>query len=103
MTITNATLAACAVMVNPQTVELELINAGLDGAGNYTASLEKEVAKVACKVLSGTLALASVKEGDLTVSYDKEGIKSRLAYLSNLHGFTEFQSQSPTVSSPKFW
>lgn len=103
MTNKQAVLAFCAVMVNEPTAELELLNADLDPSANYSAADKEAIAKVSCSVLSSTLALSSVKEGDLTISCDREGIKSRLVFLSNQYGFTEFQDQGPTISAPKPW
>lgn len=103
MTITEAVTAQCAVLVNPATVDLEIINAGLDGSATYTAAMREDVAKTACNVLASHLGLSSVKEGDLTYSFDQKGIKDRLAFLSNQFGFTEFTLDEPTISSPKVW
>jgi hypothetical protein len=104
MTIKEAVIAFCSVTVNPSTVDLEIINSGLFGTDAYSQSLENEVAKIACKVLSAVLPLKSFREGELTINYDSEGIKNRLFSLSNQYGFTDFEvSQTPTISSPNVW
>lgn len=102
MTVKEAVTAQCGVLVNPDTVDLEVINAGLDGSATYTAAMITDVAKAACNVLASHLGISNVKEGDLSYSFDQDGIKARLNYLSDKHGFTEFQSV-PKVSSMNPW
>jgi len=106
MNIKEAVFGFCLIEVNGQTVELELLNAGLNGADNYLPQLAASVAKVSCNVLSAMLSLNNVKEGDLSISYDKDGIKKRLFYLAQQYGFDDVLDQldkDPTISSPNVW
>lgn len=102
MTVREAVLAQCAVEVNENLVDLEIINSDLNGVDTYANDLEKEVAYVACKVLHG-LIYSSLKEGDLTISYDKDLLQRRLSYLAGKHGFDEFNSQPKVRNKSYLW
>lgn len=103
MTNKEAVLSLCGVSVNESAADLELINAGLDASGAYSSANQSTIAKAACEVLNSMLSISSVKEGDFSVSIDRQGIQDRLVYLASKFGFTQFLSQGPTVSSPKVW
>ena len=89
MNIKGAVLAFCAVEVNPSTVSLEIINAAMTEEETYLLEDINKVARIACNVLSSMLVLSSVKEGDLTISYDTKGIENRLLYLAEQFGFED--------------
>lgn len=98
MTITQAVTSFCGIEVPGGTVELEIINGNLNGAGTYSAPLESQVAKVAYAVLSAMLPLSSFKEGDLTIQINTAGVKARLEYLSKKYGFEDvLEVGKPTV------
>lgn len=101
----QAVIAFCAIDVNDSTVCLELLNAGITELEPYDGSNQSSIALVACNVLNSMLALSGIKEGDLTINYDREGIKSRLLFLAKKYGFTDLLTQfgEPTISSPKVW
>ncbi|WP_114752296.1 DUF6706 family protein [Pleomorphovibrio marinus] len=102
MTVRGAVLAQCAIEVNEDLVDLEIINSDLNGVDTYSNDLEKEVAYVACKVLQ-SLIYSSLKEGDLTITYDKDLLQKRLSYLSGKHGFDEFNSQPKVRNKSYLW
>jgi hypothetical protein len=89
MNIKEAVLAFCAIEVNNSAVELEVINSGLNPGDDYTTQDERKVARTACNVLSTMLVLDSLKEGDLTISYNREGMIKRLLLLASKYGFAE--------------
>lgn len=93
MTIKEAVLAFCSVEVSDKTVDLEIINKYLNPDTDYVASMEKDVAYVALSVLSSLYIVNTFKEGDLTIQYDREGIKQRILFLANKYGLPEFIDQ----------
>lgn len=98
MNIKESVTAFCGVEVPGATVDLELINAGMDGAAEYSAGLEIQTARAAANVLASILPLASFKEGDLTIQVSTEGIKIRLAWLAKKYGFDDvLEVAKPTV------
>lgn len=101
MTIKEAVNSFVGIEVPENTTSLEIINAGLDGDAIYTGSLAIQVARVASNVLSVMLSLASLKEGDLTISYDREGIKARLLFLAKKYGFEDIVDEGKPVIRDK--
>jgi hypothetical protein len=104
MNIREAVSSFVSIEVNASTIALEIINAGMTPEQDYSADLQTVVARIAANVLSSMLSLSSVKEGDLTLNYDREGILKRLLYLAKSYGFSDLIAQhSPSISSPKVW
>lgn len=101
MTVKEATISFCAIEVPENTVDLEIINSGLDGELNYTGPLAKQVARIACNVLSAMLSLSNFKEGDLSITLDREGIKARLLFLAKQYGFDDIISEHKPVIRDK--
>ncbi len=98
MTVKEAATALCSVEVPSAAVDLEIINSGLDGASQYSKSMEKQVARISYQVLAGLLPLSSFKEGDLTIQLDRDGIRARLRFLSGTYGFDDvLQAAKPVV------
>lgn len=104
MTIKEAVTATIGTEVNDKTIDLNIVNAGYIGTDEYNATLEVDVARIAYKTLYATiLMIDSLKEGDLTISYSREGIERRLLFLSGEYGFTEpVSTAQPKIRNKSF-
>lgn len=103
MTITEAVVSMCSIEVPSNTVDLEIINGGLNGGDQYSAPLASSIARISCNVLAGILPLASFKEGDLTITINTAGVRARLEWLANKYGFDDILAVGkPTVRDKSY-
>lgn len=103
MTIKEAVIAICSLDVPGNTVDLELINSGLNGADTYLLSMKIEASRTAINVLSALLPLTSFKEGDLTIQLDREGIIARIKWIANDNGFDDVLDTRPKVRNKSMY
>ena len=89
MNIREAVNSICSLEVPSNTIEVEMINSGLNGSMEYYSSLKNQVSRTSINVLSALLPLSSFKEGDLTIQLDKAGILARIKWIAADNGFTD--------------
>lgn len=104
MTVKEALVSVVAIKFDQSDVELNkvFIDRGLDGESTYDRSKSQLVDLASVDVLITLLGLNSVSEGDMSISYDREGIKTRLLFLAKKHKLTsiiEAISPRPKVGS----
>lgn len=90
MTVKEALISVVAIKFDQSDVELNkvFIDRGLDGESIYDRSKSQLVDLASVDVLITLLGLNSVSEGDMSISYDREGIKTRLLFLAKKHKLT---------------
>lgn len=81
-------------------IEKALLDGDLNGDDNYDGSNAKNIDLITIDILQGMLSLASVSEGDYSVSYSLNGIKARLGYLNSKYDLGDLK---PAIRSPKVW
>jgi len=101
MTNKEATIAALQITgYSDSAIEKALLDNGLNGDLTYDPSNAKGIDLIAIEVLQGMLAVASVSEGGLSVSYSVSGIKARIDYLKGKNGIP---LDGPTVNVANVW
>lgn len=107
MTIKEAVLSVIQIKdVSDAELEKALIDRELDGNSEYKKENADNVDLVAVDMLVTLLGLSSVKEGDMSVSWNTEGIKTRLLFLAkkhNLHEILDLIDPKPTIEAVRLW
>ncbi|KGE14623.1 DUF6706 family protein [Sphingobacterium deserti] len=86
MTIKEAFQQFLGIDVDSKAVELALINAGLDGASDYSAALLPIVEKSTIDLLFQSIAVTSESESQYSTSKDAKLMRDRLLYLARKYG-----------------
>jgi hypothetical protein len=105
MNILEALMAEC----EPYTIETRLlkkalIDYGLDENGEYSASLSKNLAAVAAKVLSQFLVLGSESESGFSQNFDTDKLKKRIEILCiQADVDASMYISTPTINTVNVW
>lgn len=88
MTIKEALFSTIGIKINLSDGEVNkvLIDRNLDGDSEYSSSQTLGVDLAAVDILLTLFGLSSFSEGDMSISYDRDGIKTRLLFLAKKHG-----------------
>ncbi|MCT4287352.1 hypothetical protein OZ664_11635 [Elizabethkingia sp. HX WHF] len=60
------------VDVSEEVLNVELINAGVDGSSEYNAEMKEKVQKVLYNLIPTLVLPSSIGEGGMSISYDKD-------------------------------
>ena len=102
MTNLEATIAAIQTPgYDEGAVGKALIDAGINGADQYSSGNAKSLDLVAIEVLTGMLAVASISEGGYRIGYSEEGLKVRIGMLKAKWGIKD--TSMPTVNGVQRW
>lgn len=108
--MTNREAILSVVQIKIDIDEFEIAKAAIDHDLNaddaYVKENSKSVDLVVVDLLMTLLGLSSVKEGDMTISWDTNGIKARLLFLAKkhgLHGILDLLDPQPTVEGITGW
>lgn len=104
MTKKEALVASLQVSVPDITLEKALLDNGITGSDLYTADAAKDIDLCAVQILQGLYAVPNISEGGMSISYNREGIRSALLYLAKKHSLSDILSQyQPTVTGKSVW
>ena len=97
MTITQAILEELKPYpIRGRLIAKKCIDQGLDPASEYKSSDKKIVTKVVISVLTQYLSLGSINEGGVSISFNAEELKAKIAMLKKEIG-EDSEGFEPTV------
>lgn len=94
------------VDVDDSTLDLALLEAGIDGTLEAIQGDLKSLELAAIPLLQSLMIIASESEGGYSVSYSLEGIKIRLLFLAKKHGLTGLIATlggQPKITTKRLW
>jgi hypothetical protein len=100
MTNKEALIAVLGVSVPDLSADKVLLDAEITGADTYSAENEKSIATCAVKLLYGLL-LPNISEGGYSISYNRDAIKDKIAYLSKQYELDDVSK--PSIKSRNAW
>jgi hypothetical protein len=104
MTKKEALIAVLQVTIPDISLEKALIDQGITGSESYSLSSEKEIDLCAISIYRALLAVPDLKEGDMSISYDRQGLQSVLLSLATKHGVKDIVNQyKPSVTGKSVW
>jgi hypothetical protein len=102
MTNREALTAALQVEFPDASIELALINSGLDGTAVYAQGNKGAVNLMALDLLRGLLTTPDITEGGMSIKYDRNAVLKRVASLE-VTTETIPVAAIPKVRSPRVW
>jgi len=108
MTVKEALFSVIEIKFNLSDGEVNkaLIDRDLNGDDMYSKEQSVRIDLAAVDVLLTLFGLSSFSEGDMSISYDREGLKARLLFLAKKHGLTSVLDAidpKPKVSGVRRW
>lgn len=108
MTNKEALVATMQISVPDNSLELALINAGIDGTGTYTMAMQEQVEKCAIPLLYALYTEPDIQEGGYQVSHPDflRKVRERLLYLAGKYNMTDILNvinPRPTVTGKSVW
>lgn len=83
--------------VDDNTLDLGLIEAGIDGASTFEAGTLKDLELAAVPVLQSLMAITSNSEGGFSQSMNKDAINARLLFIAKKYGIKDLLGQLSDV------
>lgn len=83
--------------VDDNTLDLGLIEAGIDASATFEAGKLKDLEIAAVPVLQSLMAITSNSEGGFSQSMNKDAINARLLFIAKKNGLTDLLSQVSDV------
>ena len=106
MTKKEALIATCQASVPDGSLDLALINRGLNGTDAYTAADQKDIELATIDVLYGLLTAPDIQEGGYAISHPDfyRKIQARVLQLAQKWGVTDITNVlNPTVKGVSPW
>ena len=104
MTKKEALVAVLQISVPDLTLEKTMIDNAITGADAYSVADEKGIDLCAVVILQGLMSVPNITEGGMSVTYDRNGLHSRLLSLAKKHDLTDILNQyKPTVTGKSVW
>lgn len=105
MTILEALMSECMpYTISANVYTKALVDVGLDGDDEYTASMSGKIFESAAKSLSNFLVLTSESEGGFSQGFDADKLKERIKSLSKQAGIDpSTYTLNPTINTQTIW
>jgi hypothetical protein len=85
-------------------IEKVCIDYNIESDLEYTEAESGVIARACIDVLQELLAMSSISEGDMSISYDQKGMKLRLLNLARKHGFKDvINLYSSSIHGTNIW